>query len=372
MLRRTMENRPMIPPVTPTLATVQVERARALPGKLTKNPLRTLALEAVHSRNTTLDALFYDIARVTPDEAELLIDASVREGDILLVPPSDSGPLRHFGSAEAFLRAGAEVGALAVAGVGSSSVGAAAFARNVADALGKPVATVVSGYGLADVLTEALGGFFLFGALNSVRHLFENLDVASRVFAADFERGSRLTWARTSRDTQNVLALLKAPDFAPRILIGHSKGNLVLSEALYALVADDAARARDLACQTRIVTVSAKIGMPAPFLDVLDVMGQFDGFGALNSRLDLGTEYVVPRAWHSTNPDFAWPSLGIGIRVTETLKQVLSLPDPSPTVARSPALPSSPPLAGKAPDLPQIMTAALHNRAALGLLARPV
>lgn len=61
---------------------------------------------------------------------------------------------------EDFLRHAPSANALAIAGVGSSALGAAAFARNVADGLGEPVAAVVSGYGLADVLTEALGGFF--------------------------------------------------------------------------------------------------------------------------------------------------------------------------------------------------------------------
>ena len=42
--------------------------------------------------------------------------------------------------------------------------------------IGEPVAAVVSGYGLADLATEALGGFFLFGAANSLRHGFEWLD----------------------------------------------------------------------------------------------------------------------------------------------------------------------------------------------------
>lgn len=373
----------MILSAAPTLArlrTVQAERAMALPGKLTRNPVRTLALEAFHSRNTALDAMFYDIARVTPDEAEFLAAASVREGDILLVPPTGSGALRLFRTPDEFLRDGTGIGALAVAGVGSSSVGSAAFARNVADALQAPVAVVVSGYGLADVMTEALGGFLFFGALNSVRHLFENLDVASSALSADVERSSGVTWARTSRDTQTVLTLLKAPNFAADLLIGHSKGNLVLSEALYALVSDDGARAETLAGKTRIVTVSAKIGMPSPFLDVLDVMGQFDGFGALNSRLDLATEHVVPWAWHSTNPDFAWPGLGVGIRVTETLKHVLALPRspgarrPKAVASSSSALPvpASPQRAGLAADLPQILTAALHNPSALGLLARPV
>ena len=347
------------------LGEVQSERARALPKKLADNPLRTLALNAYQSRNTALDALFYDVPSITREETHHLATSNVHEGDILLVPPKGEGSLSIFRSAEDFLGQGPQAAALAVAGVGSSSLGAAAFARNVADALGRPVAAVVSGYGLADVLTEALGGFFFFGGLNSLRHVFESLDTASlalsRAFLtsgeASLERSEGLRWVRTSEDTRTVLALLKDERFAPDLLIGHSKGNLVISEALYALVSEAGGRAAPLAAASRIVTVSAKIGMPEPFYEVFDIMGQYDLFGLFNSRLDLETDYVVPHAWHSTNPDFFWPGLGTGLHVTPTLKTVLAMPKPA---GRS----SAPALHGSAAavlDLPQRFTAALHH-----------
>ena len=348
------------------LGEVQRERARVLPKKLADNPLRTLALNAYQGRNAALDVLFYDVAGVTQEETRALATSIVREGDILLVPPTGAGALSVFRSVDALLEQGPATAALAVAGVGSSSLGAAAFARNVADALGQPVAAVVSGYGLADVLTEALGGFFFFGGLNSLRHVFESLDTASQALSRSFlhsqaglERSEGLHWVRTSEDTRTVLALLKDERFAPDLLIGHSKGNLVISESLYALVSETGERAAALAAASRIVTVSAKIGMPEPFYDVFDIMGQYDLFGLFNSRLDLETDYVVPHAWHSTNPEFAWPGLGTGIPVTPTLKTVLAMPKPAGR-SEAPALHGP---AAAVLDLPQRFTAALHRPA---------
>ncbi len=337
-----------------TLSNIQIDRAAAFPKKFADNPFRTLALGEIQHRNAALDALFYDVGIVGADETPNLAFWLAREGAIIVVPPSDRGKLRVFLTLRDFFRDGGSVAALAVAGVGSSALGAAAFARNVADALDKPVAAVVSGYGLADVLTEAVGGFFWFGGLNSLRHLFEPLDAVSKMFS-ESERSLELAegafWTRTSKDTETVVALLKDERFTAQLLVGHSKGNLVISEALYAIAAEDEDQARSLANRCRIITISAKIGMPRLFHDVIDVIGEWDWFGALNSRPDLPADYVVPRAWHSTNPDFP---MGMGIDVTATLHKVLAM-RPSTQAVR--------PLknASEIFDMPQRMTAAMRS-----------
>ena len=61
---------------------------------------------------------------------------------------------------------GDEVAGVAIAGVGSSVLGTAALARNVADAVGGEIVGLVSGYGVSDLLSEALGGWFFFGAVD--------------------------------------------------------------------------------------------------------------------------------------------------------------------------------------------------------------
>lgn len=309
-----------------TLGSVQVERTAAFPAKFADNPVRAVTLDTLQRRNAILDAVFYDVGVITPEETKGLAFWLAREGAILAVPPSGEKPLELFLTPEKYFEKNNDpVAALVVAGVGSSALGAAAFARNVADALGKPVVAVVSGYGLADVLTEALGGFFLFGGLNSLRHLFEPLDMVSKTFTWTerwSELGKGAPWARSSKDTETVIALLKDRRFGESLLVGHSKGNLVLSEALYAITAENEAVAKGMAEKLRIVTISAKIGMPPFFRDVLDVMGAWDWFGALNSRPDIDADYTVPHAWHSTNRDFP---MGMAIDVKETLLKVLPM-----------------------------------------------
>jgi predicted TIM-barrel enzyme len=105
-----------------------------------------------------------------------------------------------------------------------------------------------------------------------------------------------------------------------KMLIGHSKGNLVISEALFEMKELDSARLKQLAKQMLIVTVSAKIAMPPDFQHIVDIIGQIDGFGALNSRWDLGTEVTVPLAWHHTNSQ-----LPMHLPVTATLRKIPEL-----------------------------------------------
>lgn len=213
-----------------------------------------------------------------------------------------------------------------VAGVGSSALGSAAFARNVADAAGAPVLAVVSGYGLADLMAEALGGYFLFGSLNRVRHAFEWLDdlrrsgePAEAVQAAQRSLSlDPVALARNSEDVRTLVAVLSGR-CRFRWLVGHSKGNLVLSEALYAICETDPERFAELAGASDIITVSARIQMPRGPWRIVDVMGALDSFGALNSMPAIATDLEVPLAWHHTNTELAFH-----LPVTATLRPIMA------------------------------------------------
>ena len=313
--------------MTETLATLgaaTVARNGAFPGRVAQNPVRALALEWLRRRNTALDTAFYDVGVITPEETEGLAPWLAHEGAIVVTPPSNAGRLRVYEELEDFLASPDFdlVRTIAVAGVGSSALGGAALARNIADARGETVAAVVSGYGFADLPTEALGGWFCFGALNSVRHAFESLDRWSRLFEADeqaIEALDGVAFARLSKDTAVLTRLLRTSRFKPKLLVGHSKGNLVISEALYWLAERNPVRSTALGRSCAIVTLCAKIGMPHAFERVIDVTGEFDGFGAMNSRQDIASDYVVPHAWHSTNREFPF---GLGLDVTAALRQI--------------------------------------------------
>lgn len=303
-----------------TLSACQAGRAAALPAQ-PDAPMRMAMLEGVRQRNTALDAFFYDIGVVTPAEAAAISPWLAAEGALLIVPPSGAGALTLCPTLDDFLEAGGgDVRALAIAGVGSSALGSAAFARNVADAMEQPVAAVVSGYGLADVMAEAMGGFFWFGALNSIRHAFEGLDRWAEGFSAAEHalEGDVVTRMRESRDMRTVMAMLSDGRCQFDLLTGHSKGNLVLSEALYALRDDAPACFANIVETSRIVTISARIAMPPPLEGVIDVMGELDWFGSLNSRPFIPPDVIVPGAWHHTNTELA-----AHLPVTGTLRGLL-------------------------------------------------
>lgn len=305
-----------------TLADVQAHRAAALPARAAEAPLHTVLLEQLQRRNAWLDGLYYDVSVIRPEERPELAFWLAEEGAILIVPPSGGAPLNVCRDKDQFFAAGGgRVTALTVAGVGSSALGAAALARNVADAIGAPAAAVVSGYGLADVVTEALGGFFWFGALNGLRHAFEGLDRGGRLAAPpEIDLATARGLLPLSADTATLVDLLSDRRSRLDLLVGHSKGNLVISEALYALAESDPARTRALSRRLRLVTIGARIGMPPAYRRVIDVMGAQDWFGALNSRPDIPSDLVVAGAGHSTSRDLPG---GGGLDVTAVLREVL-------------------------------------------------
>ncbi|SDB39874.1 hypothetical protein [Bauldia litoralis] len=295
-----------------TLREVQVERTIAVPGMAEPPPV-SASLEGIRRRNAALDALFYDVSVVTLDEARTISPWLAREGSILHVPPTGKGDLTLCATPDDLAGVGA-VSSLAVAGVGSSALGSAAFARNIADATGEPVAVVVSGYGLSDLVSEAMGGWFLFGAANRTRMVERLVSEMKAPTASDL---GATELRRSSKDTATVIALLSDPRFDFTLLTGHSKGNLVVAEALYALIEVGEGKL-PIPADTRIVTVSAAIEMPRGFSRITDVIGAWDWFGGLNSS-NVTIDVLVPHAWHHTNREVPFH-----LPVTETFARLLA------------------------------------------------
>jgi hypothetical protein len=296
----------------------QVSRLMAVPDReMVLRPRNNPLLEGVRQRNAMLDYLFYDLGVLSKEEAARLGPDYAAEGAILAVGPSVSPSLDIWQDFPSFAHEGPNpIRAIAIAGVGSSALGAAAFARNVADAIGEPVLSVVSGYGMSDVMAEAIGGFFWFGALNSVRHVFKSFE-----FQEDKTHQSSTSSVtdliQKSPDVAALYALLEGGQKV-NFLVGHSKGNLVISEALFELKKRRRDRLDELAKGTRIVTLSARIAMPSAFPDIVDVMGSLDLFGEMNSRKSIPVDVSVPGAWHHTNTE-----LPMHLPVTKTLQPLV-------------------------------------------------
>ncbi len=251
-------------------------------------------VEAAQRRNVVLDQLFYDIGALGLEECDWLVRERNRKAAILVVWPKGArGPvsIRKYPDHGALSAApGAPVTRFCVAGVGGSDLGAAALGRNLADHYGEPVGAIVAGYDLADVVGEGLGGWLLLGAVDRWRSLID-----------DWQR-----WWLGPTDAAEVPAaetlyrLLTDPDRRIRSLFAHSRGGLVLAEALQRLADTGAAPAREAAKAIDITTVGAVMRLPAGFERAVQFLGTLDWIGQVNSHLDRAYR-PVPGAGHHLN-----------------------------------------------------------------------
>jgi hypothetical protein len=252
-------------------------------------------------RNAALDTVFYDTKRLSLEERAKLTPLADREGSIIVVPPRNSDrKIRHYRSALRFMtKEGASIRAIAVAGVGSSALGTASLARELADALDTDVAGIVAGYGLSEAMSEALGGWFAFGAADRIRSSMERAFARTRpaALADSVTAGS---------DAAATLAeiLLAAP---PKLdtLLAHGKGALVLAHALQSYADDLEGDESPLYKRLHIVTLGAVVGVPAEFKHVKQYLGAYDWFGGANSSLGVVHERV-PGVSHHLNPGFPY------------------------------------------------------------------
>ncbi|WP_317932921.1 hypothetical protein [Halioxenophilus sp. WMMB6] len=272
---------------------------------------------------TGLDHLFYDVGKLSDDEQAGLLQQPEAEGSLVIVPPGASGrAIQHRQSAAEFLAKDSKaVSALVVAGVGSSVLGTAALARNVANAYQIDVAGIVSGHGYLDLLSEALGGFFFYGYTDHYRQL-------ARHFCNTFALGCRRAFARSprpalneqagyARDVSALIEILNA-DFANlKLLVGHSKGDLILDYALERFVAGCRPGRRALFARLQVVTFGAVVDIPKRFRRVHQFIGDMDPFGWLNSRNYVDHQFV-PGAWHHLNTELPF-HLDVEAVLTEQL-----------------------------------------------------
>src|SRR5271170_718853 len=307
-------------------------------------------LRSLRMVNTAADAVFYDVgalwrqlfahgvvvsteiaaARRPPPAhmaafqamAEHVVNLSALtdpEGVILVVNAQQPPFIDRYADVQDFLKnglefAGAEADAAAaspaqvktvsVTGVGSSALGSAAFAWNVSEALGEPVAAIVPGYGLADIIPQALSGFYGYGLTDYIRELGENtLALMAPQMAAIGRRLSRSipkpaataagegpAFRRGSPEADILHAILEHASQITR-LYGHSKGALCIGDAISGLDPD---RAKAL----EITTFSAVIQEQGA-AHFEQILGRIDSLGQLNSWGNLPERWI--EAWHSTN-----------------------------------------------------------------------
>lgn len=248
-------------------------------------------------RNATLDALFYDVPALTDDERAYLSRNLLAQGTVLIVQPGRRGNGIRAMTAREFIdgRAGIDVPikTVVVPGVGSSSLGAGALGRNVADALNQPVAAIVAGYGALDVIADACGGWHILGANNMLLSMaahneasgFQNHAAVSRsaagvthdrVFAMDTDWVSPLGAMLDEASDVSVLRNLFKSKNGINLLVGHSKGCLAAAFALHDIAYRDGHE--NLPDDLHVITIGCVTDFPqgvrsSQFLGFNDVLG---------------------------------------------------------------------------------------------------
>ncbi|MEM9760275.1 MAG: hypothetical protein AAF933_13630 [Pseudomonadota bacterium] len=261
-------------------------------------------------RNTLADWTFYDVGALSRPEFDWLASQRNEEGSILVVlPGGGAGEVcirKHVDHEAMIATPGDLVRHFAIAGVGSSDVGAAALARTLANHLNEPVGAIVAGYGMADIVQEALGGWFFFGAANraqAVRDRFGTWLSKPRRGGFRADEGERASIiARCSRDTRTLLRLLYDDGREIETLLGHSKGCLSIAFAFNQLRDLQGPDALTPFRNLKIITAGAVVALPDELQRVYQYLGGIDWFGALNSI--PGTAHIrVPYSWHHLNTE---------------------------------------------------------------------
>jgi hypothetical protein len=287
------------------------------------------ALEACRTFNSTLDVAFYDVPAMTSELRDrgapaIDLDAVANpEGALLVLDAAGPTFVRRFEDVPSFLRWHAKAAArpktVSITGVGSSALGSAALAWDISKAHGAPVLAIVPGYGVADALLQGMGGWFGFGlhdALGTKSHLQDALALMTpalakvgRKLSASAPGARHLNGApvfRTGCGSSDVLhALMSEIDVA--CVVGHSKGALVIANALRSLPSE---RTKGL----RIVTLGCPVAEELKGADYHQFLGLFDALGQSNAWGHM------PNTWtptdHSTNT-----SLALSMSAEELVKQ---------------------------------------------------
>jgi hypothetical protein len=292
--------------------------------------------------NTALDFIFYDVltlraalaAMDAPMQARLnsrIIDfdaVSDPAGSLLLIDATTAPYVHKYQSVKKFLQSPyqetLDVDIATITGVGSSALGSAALAWDISVALKKPVLAIVPGYGVADVVLQALGGWFAFGLhdfLSSKTLIQTGLAAAAPATASigrelpasipqePTARGAPIfRYGSGSSDVLHALLEHRVTPF--RLLVGHSKGALQINNAIQSLPAE---RMQGL----HVVTLGCPIGENVAGVDYHQYLGLFDALGQLNAW-GHWPDYWPP-TWHSNNPVLP-PAMAAGEITSESVR----------------------------------------------------
>ncbi len=192
-------------------------------------------------------------------------------GTVIVVRPGYSWSVTKYSSAERMVTSNS-VRTIVLPGVGSSSRGAAAMAKLVANELGQSVAAVVTGRGDWTTMTEGLEGYWIGRSSNLLQTYYSNS--ASYKLYSMYRNGAR-----------------------PYRLIGHSKGSFDAINALFRLKNEGRS---SYFSQTTFISFGLGLFVPAGLHGNRQYEGTLDTLGATNNTT---IRYITPviGSGHSLN-----------------------------------------------------------------------
>ncbi len=235
--------------------------------------LSLICFSAVTSTAGSADYTYYNMGALS--SSELTSTYLLTKGTVIVMYPDKQTVVT--GSDAEQLVIENKVDAVVIAGVGSSSQGTAAFAKHVAKAINKPVAGIVSGYGDGSIYTEGTQGYFI-GRSSNIAGTYYT-EPASEKLANLYESGAR-----------------------PTKLIGHSKGNMDVANALYKLYNADKG---DLYSGVNVITFGCGVYVPTGVGSLSQYLGSLDTLGKTNTVSYNNLTWVSGR-YHTTNPYYAY------------------------------------------------------------------
>ncbi|MDR5659898.1 hypothetical protein RH915_10395 [Serpentinicella sp. ANB-PHB4] len=204
------------------------------------------------------DAFHYTEAKMYPlhllNSYETSVTYGLAPGTVMVMYPGSNRTVYTYSWAEYLVRTN-QVGTVVMAGVGSSSTGTAAMAKQVANELGQPVAGIVSGWGDSTIWYYGPQGYYV-GRPN-------NIDGTYYSNAASYK-----------------LYLLYRNGARPHRVVGHSKGSMDSANAFFRL--RNEGRSWMLG-QTTFISLGIGVNSPNGLANYRGYLGTEDSLGYDNT-----------------------------------------------------------------------------------------
>jgi hypothetical protein len=269
---------------------------------------------AYFTPNAWIDAAFYNVGCLDTDELKMLawIGKLHNEppGTIVQVAPGRSHgrpQIKVVIARDWFQHVDDSIDTVVVAGVGSSILGTAALAKDVADQIGKPVIGLVTGTGASGALIDTLIGGYCYTPINWLNDWMVALAHDAAAVEHFDESIVKLEGDLAGPTTpEEILKCLITRPTVSRA-IGHSKGSLQLAVAVLASEPELKGRISPL----KVGTLGAVDAMP-DYVQSCQVLGELDWLGQLVSV--PSARHLLAGRSHSLNPNLPF---GFGISLKD-------------------------------------------------------